>query len=136
MIRTTVESPLAAATPEGFRRNVRYAQLCLLDSLKRGEAPFASHLIYPQVFDDLDEDQRRVGMQAGVEWLRMAELVVLYIDLGISKGMTAAEHEAIRYGKPTTIRRLVGKGGHLFTTQEALDAALLEDPTKWGTRLA
>lgn len=135
MIRITVESPLAAPTPEGFRRNVRYAQLCLLDSLKRGEAPYASHLLYPQVFDDLDEDQRRVGMLAGLEWLKMAELVALYIDLGVSRGMVAAEIEAIRYGKPTTQRRLVGKSGCLFTTQGALDAALLEDPAKWGTRL-
>lgn len=135
MIRVTVESPLAAPTPEGFRRNVRYAQLCVLDSLKRGEAPYASHLLYPQVFDDLDEDQRRIGMTAGHEWIKQADLVALYIDLGVSKGMTAAEHEAIRYGKATTHRRLVGRSGCLFTTQSALDAALLEDPTKWGTRL-
>ncbi|GMV17995.1 MAG: hypothetical protein AMXMBFR56_62190 [Polyangiaceae bacterium] len=135
MIRTTVESPLAAPTPEGFRRNVRYAQLCLLDSLKRGEAPYASHLLYPQVYDDLDEDQRRVGMAAGLEWLRMAELVALYIDLGVSRGMTAAAHEAVRYGKATTQRRLVGRSGCLFTAQSALDAALLGNPTKWGTRL-
>lgn len=131
MIRVTVESPLAG----DFRRNVRYAQLCMLDSLKRGEAPYASHLLYPQVYDDLDEDQRRVGMAAGLEWLRMAELVALYIDLGVSRGMTAAAHEAVRYGKTTTQRRLVGKSGCLFTTQAKLDAALLEDPTKWGTRL-
>ena len=136
MIRTTIESPLAAPTPEGFRRNIRYAQLCMLDSLKRGEAPYASHLLYPQVYDDLDEDQRRVGMTAGHEWLQVAELVALYIDLGVSKGMTLAESVAFRYGKPTTHRRLVGKSGCLFTTQAALDAALLENPTTWGTRLA
>lgn len=135
MILTTVESPLAAPTPEGFRRNVRYAQLCMLDSLKRGEAPYASHLLYPQVFDDLDEDQRRIGMTAGHEWIKQADLVALYIDLGVSRGMTLAESVAFKYGKPTTQRRLVGKKGCLFTTQAKLDAALLEDPTKWGTRL-
>lgn len=135
MIRTTVESPLAAPTPEGFRRNVRYAQLCVLDSLKRGEAPYASHLLYPQVFDDLDEDQRRIGMTAGHEWIKQADLVALYIDLGTSRGMSMAEGLAFKLGKPTTHRRLVGKSGCLFTTQAKLDAALLEDPTKWGTRL-
>lgn len=135
MIRTTIESPLAASSPEGFRRNVRYAQLCMLDSLKRGEAPYASHLLYPQVFDDLDEDQRRIGMQAGHEWIKQAELVAVYIDLGVSRGMSMAEALAIKLAIPTTTRRLVGKSGCLFTTQAALEAALLEDPTKWGTRL-
>lgn len=130
MIRTCVESPLAG----NFRRNVRYAQLCMLDSLKRGEAPYASHLLYPQVFDDLDEDQRRVGLTAGHEWLRQAELVAFYIDLGMSRGMAMAEGLAFKLGKATTHRRLVGKSC-LFTTQAALDEALLRDPTQWVTRL-
>lgn len=136
MIRTTIESPLAATLPAGFRRHVRYAQLCMLDSLKRGEAPYASHLLYPQVFDDLDEDQRRIGMLAGHEWLKQADLVALYIDLGVSRGMSMAEALAIKLGKPTTTRRLVGRTGNLFTTTEKLEAALAEDPTKWGTRLS
>lgn len=131
MIRTCVESPLAG----NFRRNVRYAQLCMLDSLKRGEAPYASHLLYPQVFDDLDEDQRRVGLTAGHEWLKMAELVAFYIDLGMSRGMAMAESVAFRYGKPTAHRRLVGPRGCLFTTQAALDEELLRDPAQWVTRL-
>ena len=131
MIRTCIESPPAG----NFRRNVRYAQLCMLDSLKRGEAPYASHLLYPQVFDDLDEDQRRIGLTAGHEWLKMAELVAFYIDLGMSKGMAMAEGLAFKLEKPTTHRRLVGPRGRLFTTQGALDAALLEDPVQWVTRL-
>ena len=131
MIRVSVESPLAG----NFRRNVRYAQLCLLDSLKRGEAPYASHLLYPQVFDDLDEDQRRVGMTAGHVWLKQAELVAVYIDLGVSRGMSMAEALAIKLGKPTTTRRLVGKSGHLFTEQQGLEQALAQDPAQWVTRL-
>jgi len=131
VIRTRIESPLAG----NFRRNVRYAQLCMLDSLKRGEAPYASHLLYPQVFDDLDEDQRRIGMQAGHVWLRQAELVALYIDFGMSRGMSMAEALAVKLGKPTTQRWLVGKSGRLFTEQASLEHALSEDPAQWVTRL-
>lgn len=130
MIRVCVESPLAG----DFRRNVRYAQLCVLDSLKRGEAPYASHLLYPQVFDDLDEDQRRIGMGAGQEWLRQADLVALYYDIGISRGMREAEALAIRIGKPTVQRRLVGLRA-LFTSQAKLESALAQDPAQWVTRL-
>lgn len=131
MICVCVESPLAG----DFRRNVRYAQLCMLDSLKRGEAPYASHLLYPQVFDDLDEDQRRIGMQAGVLWLNKADLVALYFDLGFSRGMREAEALAVKIGKPTVQRMLVGVQA-LFSSQQKLEQALLRDPSQWVTKLS
>ena len=33
--------------------NTEYARACLLDSLRRGEAPIASHLLHTQVLDDM-----------------------------------------------------------------------------------
>lgn len=127
MIRVSIESPLAG----NFRRNVRYAQLCLLDSLRRGEAPYASHLLYPQVFDDLDEEQREIGMAAEQEWLKQAEVVALYIDLGISRGMRKAEALAIELNKVTVQRSIVGKN-----IEGCLDEMLAQDPAQWVTRLA
>jgi hypothetical protein len=44
-----IESPYAG-DPDG---NLAYARAALADSLARGEAPFASHLLYPQVLDDM-----------------------------------------------------------------------------------
>ena len=44
MRRVIIESPYA-----GFvKRNEDYARECLRDSLMRGEAPIASHLLYTQ----------------------------------------------------------------------------------------
>lgn len=89
MIRTIIESPFGAPTPEGIARHVRYARLCMLDCLRRGESPYASHLLYPQVWDDMSANERSSGMSAGHEWYRGAKLCAVYEDLGISPGMEA-----------------------------------------------
>jgi hypothetical protein len=83
MRRVIIESPLSG----DLERNLRYGRLCLLDCLQRGEAPFASHLLYTQVWDDLDGELRKKGMAAGVAWYPAAEACVVYLDLGKSSGM-------------------------------------------------
>lgn len=76
---TIIKSPYAG----NVLRNIRYARLCCLDSLRRGEAPFASHLFYTQMLPE----QRRLGMDAGFAWGERADLHAFYTDLGISPGM-------------------------------------------------
>lgn len=71
-------------------RNVRYARRALLDSLERGEAPYASHLLYTQVLDDSTPEQRQHGLEAGWAWQSVVDAVVVYTDWGISAGMQAA----------------------------------------------
>jgi hypothetical protein len=102
-----IESPYAGNT----EKNVEYARLCLEDSLNRGEAPFASHLLYPQVLDDARPAQRRLGIAAGHEWLRQAHLVAFYIDHGISPGMKEAQILAENLGIPTEMRTIISEKG-------------------------
>jgi len=86
MIRVILESPYA-----GFvQRNIEYARACMLDSLKRGEAPILSHLLYTQVLDDTIPEQRIMGIDAGLAWKCVAEKHVFYIDYGYSSGMKYA----------------------------------------------
>ena len=84
-----LESPFAGTSPEETEINITYARACLHDCLMRGEAPLASHLLYtqPGVLDDEHPEQRKLGMNAGFAWNRLAQLVVVYIDRGISRGM-------------------------------------------------
>jgi len=86
MKRVLLESPYAGDVD----RNVKYLKECLRDSLSRGEAPFASHAIYPLVLDDEDEEERRQGIDAGLAWKEVAEGHIFYIDFGISRGMQYA----------------------------------------------
>lgn len=85
-----IESPLAG----DFKRNIRYARLCMIDSLRRGEAPYASHLLYPQVLDDKLPEDRALGMTAGFAWAARGDAHVAYVDLGISGGMKAGREKA------------------------------------------
>ena len=82
-----IESPFAG----DVARNLRYLRACMRDCIKRGEAPYASHALYtqPGVLDDGDPADRELGMRAGFEWKNVAEVSVVYEDLGISAGMLA-----------------------------------------------
>jgi len=80
---TIIETPYSG----DVKANIAYARVCLLDSLRRGEAPIASHLLHTQVLDDMQPDERSLGIEAGVAWYRVATKCVVYIDRGISGGM-------------------------------------------------
>lgn len=84
-----IESPYAGKTEEEINENVEYARKCVRDSLGRGEAPIASHLLYtqPNILDDNIPKERQWGIDAGLAWRRVADATVVYTDKGISKGM-------------------------------------------------
>lgn len=84
-----IESPYAGDTA----KNILYAQLCCIDSLDRGEYPYASHLFYPQIISDEDPLLRELGMEAGFAWGFHADMIAVYTDLGVSPGM---EHGIVR----------------------------------------
>lgn len=102
MIRVLIESPYAG----DVEANVAYARQCLLDSLKRGEAPYASHLMYTQVLDDGDQLQRALGIEAGLDWGSAAQLTAVYTDRGISDGMRLGIKRAEAEGRPVVFRSL------------------------------
>lgn len=80
-----IESPYAG----DVAMNEDYARACMADSLSRGEAPLASHLLYTQrgILNDSDPAERKLGMEAGFAWGLHADTVAVYTDLGISGGM-------------------------------------------------
>ena len=94
--RVILESPYAG----DIETNMAYARAALRDSLMRGEAPIASHLLYTQegVLDDTIPNERRLGIDAGHAWLDVAEAVVFYVNLGMSPGMKAAWQRAQEAG--------------------------------------
>lgn len=105
-----VESPFAASTKDELARNVKYARACLADCLKRGEAPFASHLLYtqPGVLDDRIPAERTQGIEAGLAWGRLADLTAIYTDLGLTAGMIRGIERAEAQGRPMEHRRIPG----------------------------
>lgn len=106
MKRVLIESPYGSPDPDVVARNVRYALACLKDALDRGEAPFASHLLYPQVYDDNDPELRRRGITAGLEIGKLMDLTAVYVDLGFSAGMNLGIAAAKEAGRPIEYRTL------------------------------
>jgi hypothetical protein len=107
MRKVLVESPYAG----NFEENEAYARDCLHDCFARGEAPFASHLLYtqPGVLDDDIKHQRKLGIEAGLVWGREADVTVVYTDRGISSGMKQGIERAIKDGRPVEYRELGGR---------------------------
>lgn len=92
MTRVIIESPYAGE----IERNVKYARMCVRDSLERGEAPIASHLLYTQegILKDEIKKERLWGINAGLAWKEVADKQIFYIDYGYTKGMLYAREYA------------------------------------------
>ncbi len=99
-----LESPYAGDT----QWNISYARRCVRDSLIRGEAPIASHLLYTQdsILNDDIPEERQLGIAAGLAWKVVAEATVVYADLGITKGMQYGIDQAKEHGLAVEIRYL------------------------------
>ena len=99
-----LESPYAG----DVERNVTYARRALRDSLARGEAPIASHLLYiqPGVLDDTISAERALGINAGLAWREVVQATVVYADYGISTGMRYGIEKARATGLPVIYRNI------------------------------
>lgn len=116
LTRVILESPYGTnpdgsrCTPQEIERNINYAIRAMEDSLLRNEAPFLSHLLYTRVLDDMMSKQRELGMQAGWAWGAVADLVVVYVDYGITSGMIEGIHKH-QQGRPyiKVAKRSIGR---------------------------
>lgn len=131
-----IESPLRGAVPRwcptwlapviervGRWRNRAYARACMRDSLARGEAPYASHVLFdqPGLLDDARASERVVGMNAGRCWGTMAEVRAVYCDFGISDGMRWGVATA-PIGQVTEYRWLFPPGTRQRATEATIEA--------------
>ena len=99
-----LESPFHAPDAAGRERFRLYALESLRDSIARGEAPLASHVLYTAALDDSIPEQRQKGIAAGLAWGRVAHATVVYARHGISPGMAAGIEAAREAGRPVEFR--------------------------------
>lgn len=109
-IPCVLETPYAG----NVDRNEIYARHCMAVLLKKGWAPFASHLLYtqPGVLDDSNPDERKMGMEAGFaigDALNCPAFV--FTDFGVSSGMTEGINKALRRGSMVYYLSLEASGG-------------------------
>jgi hypothetical protein len=108
MKKVIIESRFSSSDVEGLVRNKKFTLACMRDCFMRGEAPYASHVIYAQthILDDFVANERAIGMHAGFCWGDLGELTVVYTDLGISSGMQMGVEHAEKVGRPVEYREL------------------------------
>lgn len=99
-----LESPFAG----DIEANIEYARKCMRDCFLKGEAPYASHLLYTQegILDDNVPEERLLGIDAGLLWGNHAIKTVVYTDRGISKGMEYGIARAKEIGREIEFRVL------------------------------
>jgi len=104
-----LESPYRGNNYEELEGNIEYARQCMADSLGRGEAPLASHLLYTQegILDDKDPVERKAGIEAGLAWGHVAELIIFYTDRGWSTAMMKALDYYKNLGKTIVERSIL-----------------------------
>ena len=81
-----IESPYAG----DVAANLAYLDRCVLDCLRRGESPYASHRMLTTALDDSNPTQRALGIQAGMAFAHRMDARIFYTDRGWSSGMKAA----------------------------------------------
>lgn len=99
-----LESPYAG----DIEQNTFYARRAVRDCLLRGDAPIASHLLFPQpgILDEDIEAERNWGISAGHVWIPLASALVIYQDYGVSKGMNWGMAVARKAGVPVEYRNI------------------------------
>jgi hypothetical protein len=108
MRRVILESPFSSSNGREVTENIAYAEACILDCLRRGESPIASHLLFarPGILDDLVPEQRQLGIQAGHAWYKAADACVIYADHGFTAGMRECVERAAKSGINIEVRYL------------------------------
>lgn len=61
--------------------------------------PVASHLLYPQMLDDADPDERELGLMFGLALLAVCDEVWCFGDISESEGVRLEIAEAKKLGK-------------------------------------
>lgn len=79
--------------------NVDFAIRCCRMAIEKGYTPIAVHLLYPQILDDQDPEERAVGLKLGLNILRHCSAAWV-CGTRISSGMEGEIQEAQRLGIP------------------------------------
>lgn len=85
-----IESPYSG----DVEAHTQYARRAMLDCISRGECPLAGHLLYTQILDDTIPEQRTLGIELHLSLHQVKIKTVMYVDYGISPGMSEGRRAA------------------------------------------
>jgi hypothetical protein len=116
-----VASPYAG----DIQRNTAFAKKACRHVLEQGHAFFAPHLLYPQLLDDTDPQERQAGLDMGLAMLPKCDELWCYGD-DTSSGMRMEIEEANRLSIPVRRGR---EQNNIFHIRESKEFSAAEAPT-------
>lgn len=85
---------ICSAFRGNVEENIRKAkEYCRWAAVENGAIPIAPHLLFPQFLDDNDPEQRKLGIEMGLELLAECKRLFYFGDIvteGMSKEITRA----------------------------------------------
>lgn len=87
---------ICSAYSGDIKKNTERAKRYCLAALDQGYAPFAPHLLYPQFLRDESGEDRYIGIQCGLEFLKCCDIVLVFGT--ITAGMHTEIEQAERLG--------------------------------------
>lgn len=108
MKRVYIASPCRGNGNGGVDTYQRYLKQCLEHSISLGEAPYAPHAYLPKLVgcNDNVEAERRKGLDIGLKFLVVCNLLAIYTDYDITEGMQAEWDYAKAHKIPYVIRKI------------------------------
>ena len=83
-----------------FEANLQFAKDRCRDATIEGYLPLASHVYFTVFLDEFSEEERKLGMDCGLEMVKLCEELWAYRFQGISEGMQAEIDLAEELGIP------------------------------------
>lgn len=104
--KVIIESPFRASQAYSVDQHRTYLMHAMADCVAKGEIPFASHLYLAEILNDDNPRERALGIEAGWEWGKHADAIVVYQDFGRSEGMMKSIDHYEALGKTVEYRTL------------------------------
>lgn len=108
MKKIYVVSPYAGEVKKNVANAISYCKYVMA----QGYMPLASHLYFTQLTDDNVPEERRAGLNMGLELLAMCDEAWVFYDNRISSGMAGEIRESERLGLP--IRYFLTHNGEII----------------------
>ena len=92
-------SPYRSETERQKQKHIEYARELLKQNLYYDLLPIAPHLLYPQILNDNNHNERLIALDLCFKWIEKSDVIYAGCRYGISEGMKQEIALAEKLGK-------------------------------------
>ena len=80
-------SPYRGEKQEDVRQNIVFAKNLSKIVISEGSIPLTPHLYFPHFLDDSNDNERAIGILAGIQWMSLCSSILMADFIKVSSGM-------------------------------------------------